>query len=118
MLAHVFGLFTVICLMGCGGQVDGERRPLPGTGSTSGTGSASSSGSGGTGGQDWSSPLPECVPGFSLADANGRICNWSANGVCFEKRADACGCECRRTGGNTCSSGFPEPGARVEVGCF
>ncbi len=109
---------TVFLLIACGGRVDDEREPgtSSGSGAASGTGTGSGSAPGND--HDWSSPLSECVPGFSLADAGDRSCNWTANGKCFEKRADACGCECRRTGGSVCSSGFPEPHAGVEVDCF
>jgi hypothetical protein len=115
---NVSVLLLALLLNGCGGRVDGERDPEPGAGSSTGSGSNAGTGSASGDDRDWSSPLSECVPGFALAEAGQRSCNWTANGKCFEMRDDACGCECRRTGGGVCSSGFPEPNAGVEVSCF
>ncbi len=64
-------------------------------------------------------PLGPCRGAFLPESDPHRACNWVANGECYEDRDDACGCECRRTRGDLCVSGFPgTPGSRVPVDCI
>jgi hypothetical protein len=96
------GVVGGLVLAGCGGAVVEE----PGT---------SSGGSGGDGdGGLPKSPLPPCELG-DPPGTHGVSCAWVANGLCYDEREDACACECRRTKGTVCVSGFP--GYMVDVSC-
>ncbi|MEZ4221093.1 MAG: hypothetical protein R3B13_09190 [Polyangiaceae bacterium] len=114
MFVRTVSVGVVLLLVGCGGDVTRDGRDEPSSAGSAGA----SSGAGGKDGFNWDSPLPECKPGFAPSEAAGRPCNWYANGRCFEKRDDACGCECRRTNGSICSSGFPDPDGWVQLTCL
>ena len=109
----------VLCLAlvaaACGGSVVDDRES--GDDSTTSTGTGSGQGSSGSGLPK--EPLGPCNPGFDPREEPGRVCNWVADGLCYDERDGACACECRRTDGDLCTSDFPgPPGSMTRVDCL
>ena len=61
--------------------------------------------------------LPDCPHGFKVGEAIGRLCVFTANGLCYETKLDACACTCKKQSGTVCSSGFPEMDGTTKVTC-
>ena len=99
-------LFLAIFVVACGGQVDDDGR-----GTSGGSGGSTAKADGGNGLP--TSPLPPCVPGKPPAEHP--TCPYLASGLCYDDKISACACECRKTKGTVCVSGFP--GYQVEVAC-
>lgn len=112
-----YALGSVACPLAfssaCGGQVERET----GSGYASG-GSPSAAGGAGSKPGFPKSPLGECEPGFSHAQNPTLPCPWLGNGLCYEKKDQACACVCPAEHDSWCVSDFPDPeGAPTHVFC-
>jgi hypothetical protein len=107
MLRSVIPIMVVgsgFALSACGGSVVEDP----------GSSAGGSSGGVGDGGGLPKTPLPPCELG-DPPGTQGASCAWIANNLCYDEREAACACECRRTKGTVCVSGFP--GFMVDVTC-
>lgn len=61
-------------------------------------------------------PLGECVPGWSVGEAD---CPYlGSDQRCYATKEDACSCLCPRNGSSLCLSGFPGgPDGQTRVSC-
>lgn len=127
-------LSAAALLLGCGaralvdGSPDEEELGTSAAGGRGGAGGRGAAATGGAGGASTidpggpsdpgGSPLPDCVPGFSMATAGSRECAYVFRGDCFEDRAAACACACQGLADNQCIiGGFLNPDEPQSVSC-
>lgn len=101
-------LVACVILAACGGQVreEGKERDKDSPKGKSGS-DRDDDGDG-----FYSEPLPACEPGPPAPQSS---CPYVASGRCYPDKTSACACECEKTKGSVCISGFP--GELVEVSC-
>ena len=119
-LEVVLGVLMAALCSACGGQTTDDRESKDVDSVDPDMNGAADAGAGDGGQQvDGGVALPGCQLGFDPEDADGRPCNWVAQGRCYEEKLEACACICPRDTAVTsnCSSGFPEENGHVPVYC-
>jgi hypothetical protein len=95
----VFYLVTGV-VAGCGGEVDSDQRSTAGPTTSDSASNTSAGGSANGGALVEDSPLADCGPGFTAAEASdARPCRFFVGTTCYSTQAEACGCVCPRDQG-------------------
>jgi hypothetical protein len=120
-------LWVVACgsraSVGFGEPIDDEGLREASAGQGSGADAPDQGGGGGAprgGGLDFQrSVLPECILGFPPREADGRRCDYSYEGLCYEDADSACACACPTRGSSACvhSGLFTPPDQPLVVSC-